>query len=74
MTLKDSKDQTISNAAPPLLTGRKWTSSDVVQHATSALIHNNIVGHVQLGRGGLALQQVSQLGIRPQLQRGGKWW
>lgn len=31
MTLKDSRDQTISNAAPLLLTGRKWTPSDVVQ-------------------------------------------
>ncbi|KAL7383413.1 hypothetical protein ABVT39_010137 [Epinephelus coioides] len=55
MTLKDSKDQTISNAAPPLLTGRKWTPSDAVQYATSALRHNNIVGHVQLGREGFGL-------------------
>ncbi|KAM3872212.1 putative glutamate receptor [Diretmus argenteus] len=55
MTLKDSRDQTISNAAPPLSTGRKWTPSDAVQHATSALRHNDIVGHVQLGRGGFGL-------------------
>ena len=55
MTLKDSRDQTISNAAPPLLTRRKWKSSDAAQHATSALKHNNIVGHVQLGRGGFSL-------------------
>ncbi len=30
MTLKDSRDQTISNAVPLLLTGRKWTPSDAV--------------------------------------------
>lgn len=55
MTLKYSRDQTISNAAPPLSTGRKWTPSNAVQHATSALRHNDIVGHVQLGRGGFGL-------------------
>ncbi|KAJ8393735.1 hypothetical protein AAFF_G00057880 [Aldrovandia affinis] len=55
MTLKDSRDQTISNAAPPLLTGRKWTPSDAVQQATSALRHKDIVGHVQQGRGGFGL-------------------
>lgn len=55
MTLKDSRDQTIRNAAPPLSTGRKWAPSNAVQHATSALRHNDIVGHVQLGRGGFGL-------------------
>ena len=55
MTLKDSRDRTTSSAAPPLKTGRKWTPSDAVQHATSALRHSNIVGHVQLGRGGFGL-------------------
>ncbi|KAJ8010150.1 hypothetical protein DPEC_G00071990 [Dallia pectoralis] len=55
MTLKDSSDQTISNAVPPLLTGRKWTPSDAVQQVTSALRHSDIVGHVQLGRGGFGL-------------------
>ncbi len=55
MTLKDSRDQTISNAVPPLLTGWKWTPSDTVQQATSALRNSDIVGHVQLGRGGFGL-------------------
>ena len=55
MTLKDSREQTISNAVPPLLTGWKWTSSDATQHATSAVMHNDIKGHVQLGRGGFGL-------------------
>ncbi|KAJ8414647.1 hypothetical protein AAFF_G00038490 [Aldrovandia affinis] len=55
MTLKDSRDQTISNAALPLLTGWKWTPSDAVQQATSALRHKDIVGHVQQGRGGFGL-------------------
>ncbi|KAE8287777.1 hypothetical protein D5F01_LYC13834 [Larimichthys crocea] len=55
MTLKYSRDQTISKAAPPLITGRKWTPSNAVQHATSALRHSDIVGHVQLGRGDFGL-------------------
>ncbi len=55
MILKDSRDHTISNAVPLLLTGRKWTPSDSVQQATSALRHSDIVGHVQLGRGGFGL-------------------
>ena len=55
MTLKDSKDQTISKAAPPLQTGWKWTPAKAVQQATSALRHQDIVGNIQHGRGGLGL-------------------
>ena len=55
MTLKDSKDQTISKAAPPLQTGRKWTSSKAVQQATSALRLQAKVGNIQHGRGGFGL-------------------
>lgn len=55
LTLRDSRDQTISKAAPPLATGRKWTPSDAAQHAMSALRHTDIVGHVQMGRGGFGL-------------------
>ena len=55
MTLKDSKDQTISKAAPLLQTGRKWTLSKAVQQATSALRHQDIVGNIQHGRGGFGL-------------------
>ena len=55
MTLTDSRDQTIRSAAPPLSTGRKWTPSDAVRHATAALRHSDIVGHVQMGRGGFGL-------------------
>lgn len=36
MTLKHSRDKTISNGALPLMTGRKWTPSNAVQQATSA--------------------------------------
>lgn len=53
--MKDSKDQTISKAAPPLITGRKWTPSNAVQHAISALRHQDIVGNTQHGRGGFGL-------------------
>lgn len=55
MTLKDSKDQITSNAAPALVTGRKWTPSSAAKQAMSALKHSDIVGHVQLGRGGFGL-------------------
>lgn len=55
MTLKDSKDLTISTTAPPLATGRKWTTSNALQNAVSALRHKDIMGHVQSGRGGLGL-------------------
>ena len=53
--MKDSRDQTISKAVPNLLTGWKGTSSDAAQHATSALKRSDMVGHVQLGRGGFGL-------------------
>lgn len=55
MTLRDSRDKTISAGAPPLVTGRKWTPSDAVQQASSALRHKDIVGQVQQGRGGFGL-------------------
>ena len=55
MTLTDSRDRTISKAAPPLSTGWKWTPSGAVQHATEALKHIDIVGHVQMERGGFGL-------------------
>lgn len=57
MTLKDSRDQIISNVVPPLVTGRKWSSADAVRDAVSALEHSDIVGHVQQGRGGFGLAQ-----------------
>lgn len=55
MTLRDSRDKIISNAALPLATGRKWKPSNAVQQATSTLRHKDIVGQVQQGRGGLGL-------------------
>lgn len=55
MTLRGSRDKTISAVAPPLVTGRKWTPSDAVQQASSALRHKDIVGQVQQGRGGFGL-------------------
>ncbi|KAK9524409.1 hypothetical protein VZT92_016805 [Zoarces viviparus] len=55
MTLRDSRDKIISNAALPLATGRKWKPSNAVQQATSTLRHKDIVGQVQQGREGLGL-------------------
>lgn len=55
MTLTDSRDQKISQAAPSLSTGQKWTPSNAVQQTTEALRHSVIVGHIQLGKGGFGL-------------------
>ncbi|KAK9523107.1 hypothetical protein VZT92_019529 [Zoarces viviparus] len=57
MTLRDSRDKIISNAALPLATGRKWKPSNAVQQATSTLRHKDIVGQVQQGKGGLGLTE-----------------
>ncbi len=47
MTLKDSRDKSVSTAASPLVTGWKWTPFDAVQQAISALKHKDTVGQVQ---------------------------
>ncbi len=60
MTLKDSRDKTISSAAPPLVIGWKWTPSDAMQQAISALKHKDIVGQVQQGTGGFGLKANEQ--------------
>ncbi len=55
MTLTKSQDTAIQVAAPKLATGRKWTPSEAVQQARSALRHRDIVGQVQQERGGFGL-------------------
>lgn len=46
------------NAVLSLSTGQKWTPSDAVHQATSALRHRDIMGQVQQGRGfGLAANE-----------------
>ncbi|KAM4567620.1 uncharacterized protein V3H82_011871 [Fundulus diaphanus] len=55
MTLQDSSDLLVSQAAPVLATGRKWTPLAATEQAKAALRHRDIVGHVQEGWSGLGL-------------------
>jgi len=41
----------IQAASPRLATGRKWTLTEAVQQAKSALRHGDTIGQVQQGRG-----------------------
>lgn len=52
----ESQDPVLKEIAPTLSTGRKWTRAAAVMDVwKSALHHQNIVGHVQQGRGGRGL-------------------
>ena len=53
MTLLDSADPFVAQAAPILATGRKWKPAEATQQAKAALRHRDIVGQVQQGRSGL---------------------
>ncbi len=55
MSLSESRDPCVAQTAPTLVTGKKWTPASATQQAKSALIHRDIVGNVQQGRGGLGL-------------------
>ena len=57
MTLRESLDPCVAKTTPTLVTGRKWVPAIAAQQARSALHHQEIVGHVQHGRGGLGLGQ-----------------
>ncbi|KAL7400082.1 hypothetical protein ABVT39_006308 [Epinephelus coioides] len=61
MSLTDSRDPVVRGAAPTLATGKKWTPATAVQQAKSALLHRDVVGHVQQGRGGFGLGTVTPL-------------
>lgn len=61
MSLTDSRDPVVRGAPPTLATGRKWTPATAVQQAKSALLHRDVVGHVQQGRGGFGLGDVTPL-------------
>lgn len=56
MTLTESRDPCVRDAAPNLATGRKWKPSAAVAVAKTTLRHRDIVGRVQHGRGGLGLE------------------
>jgi len=55
MTLVESHDKCVREAAPVLKTGRKWSAKKSVVEAKAALQIGDIVGQVQHGRGGLGL-------------------
>ncbi len=55
MTLTESEDAVIRTAAPRVVAGRKWTPSEAVQSAKSALHFRDVVGQVQHGRAGFGL-------------------
>lgn len=56
MATTESQDPVLKEIAPTLSTGKKWTPAAAVMEVwKSALHHQNIVGHVQQGRGGLGL-------------------
>ncbi len=55
MTLTESRDPFVRGATAALATGRRWRPGVAVAQAKSALRHQDIVGQVQQGRGGLGL-------------------
>ncbi|XP_062888558.1 uncharacterized protein LOC134337458 [Mobula hypostoma] len=55
MTLTESEDTVIRTAASHVAMGRKWTPSEAIQSAKSALCFRDVVGQVQHGRAGLGL-------------------
>ncbi|KAI2655433.1 hypothetical protein H4Q32_017833 [Labeo rohita] len=61
MSLTDSRDPVVRGAALSLATGKKWTPATAVLQAKSALLHCDVVGHVQQGRGGFGLGALTPL-------------
>ena len=49
-TLKESKDNMVSQAGITMNTGRKWDVSEAVSQAKSRLEHKEIVGMVCVGK------------------------
>lgn len=60
-SLTDSRDPVVRGAPPTLATGREWTPAATVLQAKSALIHRDVVGQVQQGRGGFGLGTATPL-------------
>ena len=55
LLLSGSKDAVVSKVVPNPIKGRKWNPRIAVQEAEATLRHTEIVGNVQIGRGGLGL-------------------
>ena len=52
-TLRDSPDEQIGEAGIVTRTGKKWSATETVSQAKSALKHNDIVGMTAVGRQGI---------------------
>lgn len=61
MTLVESQDRAVREAAPRLNTGRKWVPAEAVKQAKAALYMADIVGQVQHGRKGLGYGESRQV-------------
>ena len=55
LLLAGSKDVVVSKVVPNPTKGRKWNPRMAAQEAEATLRHTEIVGNVQIGRGGLGL-------------------
>lgn len=53
MELRDSSDSAVRDMQASVPTGRKWRAEEEVQKAVNRLQHQEVVGRVQTGRGGL---------------------
>jgi hypothetical protein len=57
LTLRDSKDKSVSDAGIEVRTGRKWSAKRAVTEAESSLKHKDIVGITTTGREGIGVRQ-----------------
>jgi len=60
LTLRDSRDQLVSQAEIETRTGRKWSASQAVEQAETRLKHLDIVETTSKGRMGLGNRNQSQ--------------
>jgi len=72
MTLVESCNKRVREAAPVLKTGRKWSAKKSVVEA-KALKIGDIVGQVQHGRGVLGSVYLLLNGTRQAQLKGGSW-
>ena len=63
LLLAGSKDVVVSKVVPNKTKGRKWNPRMAAQEAEATLRHTEIVGNVQIGRGGLGLGPGKQCGV-----------
>ncbi len=64
MILTESEDAVIQTAAPRVVAGRKWTPSEAVQSAKSALHFRDVVDKYSMGGQGSDSSQKLLCGIK----------